>query len=92
MTKLQQIGGVAATGGAGFFGWYLKTRKRRLVSGYLLKVDSTYNDYSVNREECRKRLAQMRADAIQLLKKGKFDEPHFALIENKITGYLKDLG
>lgn len=62
------------------------------MSGYLLKVDSTYNDYSVNREECRKRLAQMRADAIQLLKKGKFDEPHFALIENKITGYLKDLG
>ena len=70
----------------------MKTRKRRLVSGYLIKIDSTYNDYSMNREECKRRLSQTRADAIQQLKKGKFDEPHFALIENKITGYLKDLG
>jgi len=91
MSMLLQIGGVAATGGAGFLGWFLKTRKRRFVSGYLMKVDSTYNQYSMNREECRKRLQQMKAEAILLLKRGRIDEPHFTLIDNKLTGYLKDL-
>ncbi len=91
MSTLQQIGGVAATGGAGVFGWFLKTRKRRFVSSYLMKVDSTYNEYSVNREECKKRLAQMKEESIQLLRKGKMDEPHFTLIDNKLNQYLKDL-
>jgi hypothetical protein len=91
MSTLQQIGGVAATGGAGVLGWFLKTRKRRFVSSYLMKVDSIYNRYSVNREECKKRLAQMKEESIQLLRKGKMDEPHFTLIDNKLTQYLKDL-
>lgn len=92
MSTLQQIGGVAATGGAGVLGWFLKTRKRRFVSSYLMKVDSTYNEYSVNREECKKRLTQMKEESIQLLRKGKMDEPHFTLIDNKLNQYLKDLG
>lgn len=91
MSTLQQIGGVAATGGAGVLGWFLKTRKRRFVSSYLMKVDSTYNQYSMNREECKKRLAQMKEESIQLLRKGKMDEPHFTLIDNKLNQYLKDL-
>ena len=92
MSTLQGIGGVAATAGAGFMGWYLKTRKRRFVSSYLMKVDSTYNEYSMNREECKKRLTKMKEESIQLLKKGRFDEPHFKLVDDKLTQYLKDLG
>jgi hypothetical protein len=92
MSTLQQIGGVAATGGAALFGWFFKTRKRRFLSGYLMKVDSTYNEYSMNREECKRRLTQMKEESIQLLKKGQIDEPHFTLIDNKLTQYLKDLG
>ncbi|MFH0848029.1 MAG: hypothetical protein V1857_00820 [archaeon] len=91
MSTLQQIAGVAGTGAAGVAGWFFKTRKRRVVSSYLIKVDSTFNEYSMNREDCKKRLTQLREEAIQLLRKGKVDEPHFALIENKLTGYLKDL-
>jgi predicted transcriptional regulator len=91
MSTLQTIGGVAATGGAGVLGWFLKTRKRRFVSSYLMKVDSTYNQYSMNLEECKKRLAQMKEESIQLLRKGKMDEPHFTLIDNKLNQYLKDL-
>lgn len=91
MSRLQQIGGVAATAGAGFLGWFLKTRKRRFVSGYLMKIDSIYNQYSMNREECRKLLSQMKEESIQLLKKGKIDEPHFTLVDNKLTAYLKEV-
>jgi len=91
MSRLLQIGGLAATAGAGFLGWFLKTSKRRFVSGYLMKIDSTYNHYSMNREECRKRLSQMKEEAIQLLKKGKIDEPHFTLVDNKLTAYLKEI-
>jgi len=91
VSRLLQIVGVAATAGAGFFGWFLKTRKRRFVSGYLMKIDSTYNQYSMNREECRRRLLQMKEEAIQLLKKGKIDEPHFALVDSKLTVYLKEI-
>lgn len=92
MSRLQQIGGVAATGGVAFLGWLFKTRKRRFLSGYLMKVDSTYNEYYMNREECKRRLMNMKEEAIQLLKKGKIDEPHFTLVDNKLTQYLKDLG
>ncbi len=70
----------------------MKTKKRRFVSGYLMKVDSTFNEYSVNREECKNHLTRMKEEAIQLLKKGKVDEPHFTLIDNKLTAYLKELG
>ena len=91
-STLQQIGGVAATGGAGVLGWLWKTRKRRFVSGYLMKIDSTYNQYSMNREECRKHLSQMKDEAIQLLKKGKIDEPLFTIVDNKLTAYLKEIG
>jgi len=92
MSRLLQILGVAATAGAGFLGWFLKTSKRRFVSGYLMKIDSTYNQYYMNREECRRRLSQMKEEAIQLLKNGKIDEPHFTLVDSKLTQYLKDLG
>lgn len=92
MSRLLQILGVAATAGAGFLGWFLKTRKRRFVSGYLMKIDSTYNQYYVNREECKRRLMNMKEEAIQLLNKGKIDEPHFTLVDSKLTQYLKDLG
>jgi len=91
-TQLLQIAGAgAAAAGAPLMGWMFKTRKRRFVSGYLTKIDSTYNEYSMNREECRKRLMQMKDEAVQLLKKGKVDEPHFTIIDNKLTQYLKDL-
>jgi hypothetical protein len=88
---LQVAGGGAAAVVAPLMGWMFKTRKRRFVSGYLIKIDSTYNEYSMNREECRKRLTQMKNEALQLLKKGKVDEPHFTIIDNKLTQYLKDL-
>ena len=91
-TQLLQIaGGGAAAVGAPLMGWMFKTRKRRFVSGYLTRIDSTYNEYFMNREECRKRLTQMKNEAVQLLKKGKVDEPHFTIIDNKLTQYLKDL-
>jgi hypothetical protein len=88
---LQVAGGGAAAVVAPLMGWMFKTRKRRFVSGYLTRIDSTYNEYFMNREECRKRLAQMKNEAVQLLKKGKVDEPHFTIIDNKLTQYLKDL-
>jgi len=91
MSRLLQILGVAATAGAGFLGWFLKTSKRRFVSGYLMKIDSTYNQYYMNREECKRRLMNMKEEAIQLLKNGKIDEPHFTLVDSKLTQYLKDL-
>jgi hypothetical protein len=91
MSTLQGIAGAAATAGAGFFGWFLKTRKRRFVSSYLMKIDSTYNEYSMDREECKKRLTDMKNEIIQLLKKGKLDEPHFKLADDKLTQYLQNL-
>jgi len=91
-TQLLQIaGGGAAAVGAPLMGWMFKTRKRRFASGFLMKIDSTYNEFSMNRVECAKRLTQMKDEALQLLKKGRIDEPHFTIIDNKLTQYLKDL-
>ena len=91
-TQLLQVagGGVAAVA-VPALGWLFKTRKRRFVSGYLTRVDSVYNEYFMNREECRKRLVQMKDEIVQLLKKGRIDEPHFTIIDSKLERYMKDL-
>jgi len=91
-TQLLQVagGGVAAVA-VPALGLLFKTRKRRFVSSYLTRVDSVYNEYFMNREECRKRLVQMKDEIVQLLKKGKIDEPHFTIIDAKLERYMKDL-
>ena len=69
----------------------LKNRKRGALSSYLERIDSTYNEYAVDREECRTRLERLKRDVIELLNKGKIDEGHFLMLDEKITQYLKDL-
>ena len=68
-----------------------KNRKRGALSSYLERIDSTYNEYAVDREECRTRLERLKRDVIELLNKGKIDEGHFLMLDEKITQYLKDL-
>jgi len=88
--RLSAIGGIA-TAGSLLLGWFFKTRKRRFLSGYMTKIDSTYNNYAVNREECKGRLNQMKDDVAEMLKKGKIDDTHFGILEGKISQYLRDL-
>jgi len=68
-----------------------KKGKRSALSSYLTKIDSTYNQYAVDRIECRTQLERLKSDAIEMLKKGKIDEGHFLMLDEKITQYLKDL-
>lgn len=91
MSTLQQMLGAAGTGASVVLGWFFKTRKRRFLSGYLTKVDSTYNEYAVNKEECKSRLVGMREEVVRLLNKGKLDETHYQILEGKITQYLQTL-
>ena len=88
--RLNALGAVA-TAGSVILGWFFTTRKRRFLSGYLTKIDSTYNSYAVNREECKGRLNQMKDDVAEMLKKGKIDVSHFGVLEGKISQYLRDL-
>ena len=63
----------------------------RTLSSYLEKIDSTYNEFAVDREECRARLERLKRDVIEMLNKGTIDEGHFLMLDEKITAYLKDL-
>jgi hypothetical protein len=83
---------ISLLSGSGVVGWVFSTRKRRYVTAYLSRIDTTYNEFAVDREECKSRLKQMQADIIQQLKKGKIDETHFSILDGKITGYLNELG
>lgn len=89
MSRFSQIAGAIGTGGSVVIGWLFKTRKRRFMSHYLTKIDSTFNEYSLDQEECKNHLAKMNEEVISLLKKGKLDEAQFTLLENKITQYMK---
>lgn len=91
-SRIVQIGGGAITGASVVAGWLFKTKKRRFVSDYLRRIDSTYNLHSANREECRKHLLHMKDEALRLFEKGKIDEPQFSVIDAKLTQHLKDLG
>ena len=85
---LQAVGGISLSGGGLIVGIYHKNRKRRTLSSYLTKIDSTYNQYAVNREDCKTQLEQLKREIIQLLNKGKIDESHFELLDEKIKDYL----
>jgi hypothetical protein len=87
----QQLLGGAATGVSVVLGWLFKTRKRRFLTSYMAKIDSTYNEYAVNRDECQARLEKMSTDIVTMLKTGKIDESHFTILEDKITHYQKEL-
>jgi len=70
---------------------FLGNRKRRTLSSYLTRIDSTYNEFAVDREECRTRLERLKHDAIEMLNEGKIDEGHFLMLDEKISEYLKEL-
>jgi len=89
--KLQQIGGVAATGGSIAFGWFFKTRKRRFTSAYLRRMNSTHDKYSANPQECKRKLLQMRDEILQMLENGKIDEPQFSILDARLAQHLKDI-
>ena len=76
-------------------GLLVRNRRRstttRALSSYLEKIDSTYNQYAVDREECRTRLEKLKRDAIEMLDSGKLEEGHFLMLDEKISEYLKDL-
>jgi hypothetical protein len=91
MSRLQQIGGVAATGGGAFLGWFFKTRKRRLISGYLNKIESTVKDQSTSPEERKKRLGKIREEVLDLLKKGKIEEGQYSMLDTKLKDHIKEL-
>ncbi|MGO9644573.1 MAG: hypothetical protein ACLPY5_07475 [Candidatus Bathyarchaeia archaeon] len=84
LSALVPMGGAVAT-------YYLRGRKRRTVSSYLSRIDSTYNEYAMDREDCKTRLEQLKHEIIQLLNKGKIDESHFEMLDEKIKDYLLDL-
>jgi len=84
LSALVPMAGAVAT-------YYLRGRKRRTVSSYLSKIDSTYNEYAMDREDCKTRLEQLKHEIIQLLNKGKIDESHFEMLDEKIKDYLLEL-
>jgi hypothetical protein len=98
LTSLLLVVGVAIIAGGGLTGGLLVRNRRqarstttRALSSYLEKIDSTYNEYAVDREECRTRLEKLKRDAIEMLNSGKLEEGHFLMLDEKISEYLKDL-
>src|SRR5208337_656608 len=85
------IAAVIIVGGGFIGGIMFRNRKRNALSSYLTKIDSTYNQYAVDREECRSQLERIKRDAIEMLKNGKIGEGHFLMLDEKISQYLKDL-
>jgi len=95
LTSLLLVIGVAIVGVGGVIGGLMfRSRKptTHTLSSYLEKIDSTFNQYAVDREECKSRLEQLKRDAIEMLNKGKLEEGYFLMLDEKITQYLKDLG
>jgi ribosomal protein L40E len=81
---------VVAAGGL-TYATLFRNRKRHTLSSYLAKIDSTYNQFAVDREECRTRLEQIKGDIIDMLNKRQIDEGHFLMLDEKISDYQKQL-
>jgi hypothetical protein len=94
LTSLLLVIGVAIVGVGGAIGGLMfrsRTPTTHALSSYLEKIDATFNQYAVDREECKSRLEQLKRDAIEMLNKGKLEEGHFLMLDEKISQYLNDL-
>lgn len=91
MSRIQQIGGVAATAGTALFGYFFKTRKRRLTSGYLNKIESVVKDQSKSPEERKQMFGKIRQEVLDLLKKGKIEETQFSMLDSQLREYMKEI-
>ncbi len=91
-SQMSQIAGGAVTGGSIVLGWLLKTRKRRLISDYLKKIDIAYINRSASSEESKRQLIDMRSEILDLLHKGRIDEAQFSLLDAKLMRCLENIG
>lgn len=89
--RLLQVAGAIGTGGSIIVGWLFRSRKRRYVSGYLRKIDSVCQGYSRSAEERVKSLVQMKDEVHRMLENGRIDESQYAVLDSKLTTYLKEL-
>lgn len=83
------LAGVTVAVGALVGATLLRNRKRRALSNFLTRIDSTYNEFAVDRQECRTRLERLKRDAIEMLNEGKIEEGHFLMLDEKISEYLE---
>lgn len=88
-SRLLQITGAAATAGSIILGWIFRTRKRRLMSVYLKKIDATYDQSSFNLEDSKRQLAKIREEILDLVQKGKIDESQFSVLDAKLERHSK---
>ena len=85
------FGGVVVAVGGVIGATFLRNRKRRTLSNFLTRIDSTYNEFAVDREACRTRLERLKRDVIEMFNEGKINEGHFLMLDEKISEYLKEL-
>jgi len=90
-SRLFQVLGAVGTGGSVVLGWLFTTRKRRLVSSYLTKIDSVYNEFFMNKEACKTHLTMLRDEITLRFRKGKIDASQFGLLDRKLERYLRDI-
>jgi len=90
-SRLLQVLGAVGTGGSVVLGWLFTTRKRRLVSNYLGKIDSIYNEFFMNKQACNTHLTMLRDEITLKFKKGKIDASQFGVLDRKLERYLREL-
>jgi hypothetical protein len=88
---LAVIGGVVVVAGVLIWAALFRNKKTHTLSSYLTKIDSTFNQYAVDREECKTRLEKIKSDVIEMLNKRQIDEGHFLMLDEKISQYQKEL-
>jgi ribosomal protein L40E/peptidoglycan hydrolase CwlO-like protein len=92
LTSLLTVIGVAAVAAGGLsYATLFRNKKRHKLSSYLAKIDSTYNEFAVDREECRTQLERIKSDVLEMLNKRQIDEGHFLMLDEKISAYLNQL-
>lgn len=89
VTLFQSLAGAAGAAFLAILTQLLRTRKRRLFTKYLSKIEATRKEYAMNQTELVVELEDMKRDIIQLLSKGKIEDSHFQLLDAKIDEYLQ---
>ncbi|UCE37745.1 MAG: Ig-like domain-containing protein [Thermoplasmata archaeon] len=72
-------------------GFLTVRKKRSKLRQYMDRIESTFNEYKQNPQECEKELIELREDIKADVRKGKIEENHFLILDKRIDDYLLDL-
>jgi YVTN family beta-propeller protein len=89
MIVIPIILGLILSGITAWIAWLFTRRRRRYLGRYMKAIEAAYHTSTQNKEECFRRLSEIRRQITELFGRGKISESHYEILNEKISEYIE---